>query len=97
MWATVWWKLRAYAEFLVLTRDWSWSWGQAACRALGTEIVEGGFDLMIPDVPPNPSVVPFVRLARGSGIPIVMDFRDMWDARGEKTPWWGWISPSRRA
>ena len=51
---------------------------------------------MILDAPPNRAVVPFIRLARRVGIPVVIDFRDMWDARDTPVPWWRWISPSLR-
>ena len=94
--ATAWWKLRAYAEYLFLTSDWSWNWAKAACRSLGPHIIRSGFEAMILDAPPNPSLVPFFRLAQSNNTPVVLDFRDWWDAPPDPVPWWNRVSPSQR-
>ncbi len=94
--ATAWWKLRAYAEHLFMTSDWSWNWAKAACRAMRPYIMRSGFEAMILDAPPNPSLVPFVRLAQSNNIPVVLDFRDLWEASPDPIPWWKRVSPSLR-
>jgi hypothetical protein len=92
----LWWKTRAYLEWLVLTKDWSWRWGKAASKRIGSALAQAKYDLLIVDAPPNPSIVPLVRLARQNGIPIVIDLRDLWGGALETFPKRSWIYPSMR-
>jgi len=91
------WKVRAYAEWLFLTHDWSWKWGAAALRQAGSSLESKGYDLLIVDAPPFPAVIPFIRSARKAGVPTVLDLRDLWGREDEShhPPWWP-LSPRLR-
>lgn len=91
-----WWKARAYAEWLFLTRDWSWHWGEAALREAASTTGPGDYDVLVLDGPPFPPVVPFVRWAIEEGVPIVLDLRDVWGWEDESFPAWSFLSPRLR-
>ncbi len=97
-WEKLYWKGRAYAEWLLFTRDWSVRWADAALRAVEPGIGRAGYDVVIADAPPRPAVVPFVRWAKGRGIPVVIDLRDVWTDPFEAGRWpIGWVlHPSQR-
>lgn len=93
---TFWWKSRAYAEWLFLTKDWSWKWGKKASKVMASGFAHAGYDLFIVDAPPNSSIVPLVQLAAKEGIPIVIDLRDLWGPDGGTSPKWQSVFPSAR-
>ena len=74
----LWWKARAYLEWVFLTEDWSSKWGQAALDTVRSRIAAARYHMLVVDAPPNPSIVPFVRLANRVGLPTVIDLRDLW-------------------
>src|SRR5690606_30936489 len=41
----VWWRARAYAEEVFLTRDWAWAWGVAALREIEWAMAAGRYDV----------------------------------------------------
>ncbi len=91
-----WWKARAYFEWLFLTREWSWHWGQAAGRAATSWLEKEEFDLVVLDGPPNPSVIPAIRAAKRFGVPAVLDLRDLWWCDDQALPPWWRGSPRLR-
>jgi glycosyltransferase involved in cell wall biosynthesis len=94
--ARLWWKARAYLEWILLTRDWSWQWAHAALRATSDDLDRAGYDVVIVDAPPRPGVVPFMRWARRKGIPTVLDLRDVWALENERLPIWAPLAPRLR-
>ncbi len=83
----LWWKARAYAEWLAIAHDWSWNWGVAAARALDAgPASEQNYDALVVDAPPRPAAVPLMRWARRRSIPVLLDLRDVWAWDDEARP-----------
>jgi hypothetical protein len=91
---TTWWRARAHLESVLLTGDWSWRWGLAAAAAVRETL--GTYDVVVADAPPFPAVVPTVRLARGHGIPVVLDLRDFWTTNARSGGAMGHLRPKER-
>lgn len=73
-----WWKARAYAEWLLLTRDWEGRWGAAAAAAVEADLKAGRYDVLAVSVPPMWTATAPVLAAARAGVPVVADCRDLW-------------------
>jgi glycosyltransferase involved in cell wall biosynthesis len=56
----------------------SWAWARRMLARAAAVVRDWGPDLIYVSCPPFAHAVPSVRLARRSGLPLVMDFRDAW-------------------
>lgn len=83
-------------ESLLLTEDWTGRWGRDAAREFASTKSIADFDAVIVDVPPIAAVLPLTRMARDQGVPIILDFRDIWVLSDLRWSVLSFFSPTKR-
>ena len=90
------WKLRAHLEWIFLTKDWSWHWGQRALAEVLPELESGRYEALILDGPPRPALAPFASWGRANGVTVITDLRDIWASASTTFSAFSWLSPTLR-
>lgn len=76
-----WWKARSYATHVLGPLDWFAPWAHDARRYAEGLLRTRRFDAVVVTAPPFSSLVECAPLRRATGVPLVLDLRDLWTAR----------------